>query len=514
LHSIDKHLSTALSFLMVMLVVGCASVPFNYPKTPGTIVRISDQTTLGKEGLEWMEEHGEASGFIPLVAGNDALGARLKLIEGAEESIDAQYFLIKPDQAGALFVGKLLLAADRGVRVRLLIDDIFTPGLDSELSLFNTHPNVEVRLFNPMTRQSFRYWSLLVDFRRANRRMHNKAFIVDDAFSIVGGRNIAEEYFEIEPSVEFADFDMLAIGKISTEVSDIFELFWNSSLSVPIEAFGVKVDPGELDRWRQKMQAVVSGASESVYARAVGSKLLHQVLNDEVQPYVAPAEIVTDDPEKLKQKVGQQEYKTLVNALSQRVNEAESEVLVVTPYFIPQQSGVEFVKDLLDRGVRVVIVTNSLASNNHLAVHSGYARYRKPLLEAGAEIYEVKANAAGVKEEFGQEPDTLTLHTKAVLIDREVLFFGSLNLDPRSIDINTEMGVFIESPEASVAFYDIIEESLPEATYRVVLNEDKQLRWIYDYQGQREVFTKEPLTSFWRRFKVGLFSILPIEDQL
>ena len=247
----------ALCMTLILLLSGCASVPFDYPKKPSAVTRISDQTTLGAEGLEWISRHGDASGFIALAEGNDALGVRLKLMEAAEESIDAQHFLIKPDQAGKLFVGGLLRAADRGVRVRFLIDDIFTPSVDSPLSVLNSHPNIEVRLFNPLTRQSFKYWSMLVDFGRANRRMHNKSFTVDDALVVFGGRNIAEEYFAVQPEVEFIDLDVLGIGKVAGDVANTLDQIWNASHSVPVEAFSVPVDPAELDQFLATFQSRV-----------------------------------------------------------------------------------------------------------------------------------------------------------------------------------------------------------------------------------------------------------------
>jgi putative cardiolipin synthase len=514
LHHTADRFFLILVLLLSSLVAGCASVPFDYPKKPSAVTRASDQTILGRASLEWIEEHDDASGFIALVKGNDALGVRLKMIEAAEESIDAQYFLIKPDQAGKLFVGSLLRAADRGVRVRFLIDDIFTPSLDSELSLLNSHPNIEVRLFNPMSRQSFKYWSMLVDFRRANRRMHNKSFTVDGALVVFGGRNIAEEYFEIQPEVEFLDLDVLGIGKVAGEVADTFDLFWNSSHAVPVEAFSVPVDPAELDRWRAIMEDLVSGARESVYSKALNSRLLQDVVDDRIEPYVAQAQVITDSPDKLQQKVGAQEYQTVVNELAQRASEAQSELFIITPYYVPRKSGAAFLESLLARGIRVVIVTNSLASTNHLAVHSGYARYRKQLLRAGAEIYEIKVDTPSGNDAVGPQPDKLTLHTKAVVIDRHTLFIGSLNLDPRSIEINTEMGVFVDSARIAGDTAALVEAALSEAAYKVVLDGKEQLRWIYDHGAEHKVYHKEPQTSFWQRFKVGFFRILPIEGQL
>jgi putative cardiolipin synthase len=499
--------------LLLLLLSGCVSVPFDYPKSPSAALSASADTVMGGYALEWSQQHGENSGFVALAGGNDALGARLKLIESAEVSIDAQYFLLKPDEAGALFIGKLLNAADRGVRVRLLIDDIFTPGLDSQFTLFNSHPNVEVRLFNPLSRQSAKSWSMLWNFSRANRRMHNKSFTVDDSITIIGGRNIADEYFEIKPEVEFNDFELLAVGPVVPEVNAAFDLFWNSELAVPMEAFAIDHDPQELDQWREVMTEVVSGARESVYARAVDSVLLEDISEGRLEPLAAPAYVVTDSPEKLKQAVGKEEYQSLAQEIERRFAAAESEIIIITPYYVPQKSGVEAVEALLAKGLRVVIITNSLASTNHVPVHSGYSRYRKRLIKAGAELYELKVDAVN-SEAAGETAESQTLHTKAIVIDRETLFIGSLNFDPRSVDINTEMGVFIDSAEGAQLFAEIVGQDLAQSTYSVQLNENNKLRWVYQGDGVREELKKEPQTSLWRRFAAGFYGVLPIEGQL
>ncbi len=497
--------------LFLLLLAGCAAAPFDYPKTVSRVVPASDTTRMGQFYAKWLQQHGEDSGFVGLEKGNDALGARLRLMEAAEKTIDAQYFLLKPDEAGGLFIGKLLRAADRGVRVRLLIDDIFTPVEDSTLALFNHHPNVEVRIFNPVARQGFKYVNMLWDFNRANRRMHNKSFTVDGSVSIVGGRNIADEYFEIKQEVEFDDFELLTFGPVVAEIAGAFDLFWNSELAVPMEAFGADFDPTELKQWRSAMDAVVAGARESVYARAIDSPLLQDIAEGRIEPIAAPAYVVTDEPEKLVQKVGATEYQSLARELGKQFDRAQREVIIISPYFVPGKEGVAAITQWLQRGVRVVIVTNSLASTNHVPVHSGYARYREPLLRAGAELFEVKSNAEVTGAE-GNAADRRTLHTKAVIFDRALLFIGSLNFDPRSIDINTEMGVFIASPEAASRLAEAVMDNLFDLTYAVELDARGKLVWSYRGNGQRP--DKEPDTGWWRRFKAGFYGVLPIEGQL
>ena len=442
-----------------------------------------------------------------------ALGARLRLVERADQGIDAQYFLIKGDLAGSLFTGKLLRAADRGVRVRFLVDDIFTTGLDPELSLLNSHPNIEVRLFNPLSRR-FRLFSFLKDFRRANRRMHNKSFTVDNVFTIVGGRNIADEYFQTHPDVEFADFDLLGFGPVAAMVSETFDLFWNSEQAVPMEAFGRKVNEKDLDEIRRHMMEQVEQAEDGVYVRAVNSRFIDDLVRNRIAPFPSSVTVVTDHPEKLENPVGD-EYKALASELRQVVQEAKKEVLLLTPYFVPRKSGVAFLREIRSRGVRVVVVTNSLASTNHVAVHSGYTPYRKELLEAGIELYELKVDSVRSEGDVESDgADRLILHAKVAIVDRKVLFIGSLNLDPRSIDINTEMGLFLDSPEIATRFAEGVDSDLPQFTYRVVLGEDGRINWRYECKNEISIEHREPQSGFWRRFAAGFYRWLPLENQL
>lgn len=498
----------------LLILVGCVSIPSDYPRQFSEAPAVSANTGLGQLALEWKLEHGDDSGFLGMPSGIEALGARLRMMEQAQHSIDAQYFLLKPDQAGALFVGEMLLAADRGVKVRFLIDDIFTPGLDRELTLLSSHPHIAVRLFNPMGNRYFKYGNYLLDFQRANRRMHNKSFTVDSALSIVGGRNIAEEYFELQDKVIFDDYEVMAIGPVVTEVGSAFDQFWNSELAIPIEAFGVDVQKQDLDLWRQTIQQRADDSAQGAYSKAVNSSLVLDLMDDKVEAVPARAIVVTDSPEKLQAAVGDQALAELALELDRRFNQAQKEIVIITPYFVPRITGVEVIENLLARDIRVVIITNSLASTNHTAVHSGYARYRKRLIQAGAELYEIKADEVGDQDGVERGPEMLTLHTKAAIIDRNTVFVGSLNFDPRSMDINSEMGLFISSDPVGLEFYDMVADSVSGVTYKVIVNEQDQLRWVYDHAGKREVLDKEPLTSWGRRFMASFYGVLPIEGQL
>ncbi len=509
-----KNATHALLITLSLILAGCGSIPFDYPKTPSSALPVTGEAPLGQTALQWQQQHGENSGFISLPNGIEALGARLRMMEAAESTIDAQYFILKMDRAGALFTGKMLRAADRGVRVRLLIDDIFTPSADQALSLLNSHTNIEVRLFNPLSRQSFRYLSYALDFKRANRRMHNKSFTVDNSMTIVGGRNIGEEYFELKQDVKFDDYEVLAIGPVVEQVSEGFDAFWNSELSVPMEAFGLAVDSADLEQWREHIKIRIQESEQGIYAKAVNSSLLRDVREQKIQPVVARAVMVSDSPDKLLSNVGKKELATLAVEMSRRFRAAQREIIIITPYFIPQESGAQMLEELVAKGTRVMIITNSLASTNHVAVHAGYARYRKRLLKAGVELYEIRVDIVGGENEWGHKPEMVTLHSKATIIDGATIFVGSLNFDPRSMLINTEMGLFIESAEAGFQFRQFVVKELPSVTYKVELDERGKLRWKYQHDGELEILDREPQASWGRRFMARIYRLLPIESQL
>lgn len=499
--------------LIALFIAGCASAPLDFPKEYSEALPDTGETHLGREVAEWTAGHPGKSGFYPLTAGIDALGARLALIDVAETSVDAQYFLMKPDSAGRLFVMKLIEAADRGVRVRLLLDDIFTTVKDDVFVVMDQHPNIEMRIFNPVSRDGVYYVNYLGHFKLANRRMHNKSFTVDNQVSIVGGRNIADEYFELLTEAEFVDFDMLAVGPVAAEVSDTFDRFWNHKLSVPVEALDKNKNLPDLETARANVDEKSIAASQSIYGRALDSLLLHNITEDRVKLFPAESKVVTDDPDKLLNKVST-EQKVLLTELANTIDEAVSEVVVITPYFIPGKNGVDYWRRITNKGVRVIIVTNSLATNNHVPVHSAYARYRHDMIDAGVELYEIRVDASkNPSDDTKTAYDSVTLHTKLALMDRRYTLVGSLNLDPRSIDINTEFGVFVDNTDMAGGITEWVLEALPTFTYRVTENEKGKLRWTAVIDGKQVVEKSEPQASGWRKFKAWISRVLP-EKQL
>lgn len=497
--------------LLMLLVAGCATVPHDIPKVSSMYISNTSDTHFGRQVADWSDEHDGKSGFFPLGQGMDALGARLRLLEKAETSVDLQYFLMKDDTAGIVVMHALLQAADRGVRIRFLLDDVFTTTPDKNLLLINQHPNIEVRLFNPISRRGLRALNFVGNFRRANRRMHNKSFTADNAISIVGGRNIADEYFQLKDTSVFADFDVVVLGPVVSEISRSFDDYWNHMLAIPIEQLSKEPDEGALESTRAKIAEELGALYSGVYQGALESNLLQDLISGAQPWYVADARVMADSPEKLVNTVGP-EHKKLVGELREIVELATEEVIIISPYYVPGNNGVELARKLVDSGIRVVVVTNSLASNNHVPVHSAYGRYRKDVVGMGVELFEARADA-GRFAQGTDAPEQFTLHTKLMLIDRRYLFVGSLNMDPRSIDINAEMGLLVDSPEMTGAMADRIDEVLPDITYRVILTDKNKLEWHGITDDVEVVETREPQTSAWLRFKAWFMKIAP-ESQM
>ena len=511
-----KPQSSICKFLLAMLLAlmsACASTNFDVEQNSSFAIPASENTRLGKlkNDRDEFQSAGE-SAFFPLAHGDDSLGARLRLIDAAEESIDLQYFMMKDDFIGALLSAKLLEAAERGVRVRFLLDDIFTTIQDVDLFVLNEHENIEVRLFNPIARRGFKYLNYAWNFSSVNRRMHNKSFTVDGSFTIVGGRNLATEYFSLNDDTEFFDIDMLARGPIVDEVAASFDNFWNFPKALGIEHLRDKPSQVQLQAARQAIDNALSSEGAAIYREAIESKILTQLVNGEISDFVAEAELIAELPEKLKLPVDDDSLR-LIKVLGEYMKDAKSEIFIVTPYFIPTAKGMDFFQSIREKGVSVRLVTNSLASTNHVPVHAAYERYRKGMLAMGAEIYETRADAFQGLEPDAKSRQRSTLHAKLIVIDRRYVFIGSLNLDPRSVVINSEIGVMIDSPKLAATLMEDIEDGFDREVYRLELEAERDLIWHGRYKGEAVELTRNPQASWWRHFTVNLFKILP-EGQL
>ena len=505
-----------------LFVAACAALPENFDRPVSAAYIHTEDTRLGRWIREETGMHPEKSGMHLLASGLDAFVARAVLARTAERSIDAQYFLLHSDLVGKLFIQELLKAADRGVRVRLLVDDIGLGGRDLGAAILDTHPHIEVRLFNPFSRKRLRISQLLTGFRSVRRRMHNKSFTADNQATIVGGRNIGDEYFDAHPALLFSDLDVLAVGPVVREVSDSFDTFWNHELAYPASVLkGNPPSAQEIEAARNAFEKITGGSEAEIYRHALDtSDLAQKMRQGELQFDWGKAKVLWDKPEKLLSKHDDTTYH-LSPQLRPHFESLEKELILISPYFVPGKRGIAFLKQLGDRGVTVRILTNSLASGNHAIVHAGYGKYRKDLMRSGIELFEMKRIAEPEQEENSSLYDSLqsaTLHTKSFIFDRGKVFVGSLNLDPRSVVHNTEIGVLFETRRTAEGMAEWLDKNMDQLMYRLELEKNEAgketIRWHEKKDGKVHTYTVDPDTSFWRRFGIEFLSIFPIESQL
>jgi len=509
--------------LVCMAFAACASLPPNIDRQPSSAFTDTDDTRLGESISEDLAAHPGKSGFHLLASGLDAFAARALLASGAERSIDAQYYLWHDDLVGRLFVDAMLQAADRGIRVRLLLDDM---ALDAEkdiaVAALDAHANVEIRVFNPFSRNGARWLQFVTRFDEVSRRMHNKSLTVDNQVSVIGGRNIGNEYFEADPDIAFGDLDVLTVGPIVRQVSDSFDLYWNSASSYPIATLTGR-EPGaeNLTRLRDALAEFVAQQRDSAYLQALrGSDLIEKITAGRFDFHWGDAQLFYDDPAKISSDRDRVELhmSSQLRPLESRVSQ---ELTIFSPYFIPGREGVERFRQLRERGVRVRILTNSLASTDVSAVHAGYAKYRRYLLRDGVELYELDKTLTREQRKQKKGPggsSNASLHAKSFVIDRDAVFIGSMNLDPRSLVENTEIGVIFQSADIAGKMSQWFDDKVDQVAFRLALEVDENgneiLVWQRKIDGAEQRFTTEPNTGFWRRFAVGVLQLLPIESLL
>lgn len=489
-----------------LTLVGCAQ-PLSTLKTATHSNVDNFSTSFYQHTRPYTQANPNKTGFHPLGDGQAALLARLALIEGAQKTIDVQYYIYRDDATSNLLTWYLYQAAERGVRVRLLLDDMQNRD-DQALASLSAHPNVEVRLFNPFGNRSFKPLSFLTDFDRLNRRMHNKSIIADSVFAITGGRNIGDEYFSANGNVEFGDFDLLMMGKIIPQVSRQFDEYWNSKPATPIEALVSEAHlptTTQLDQWQQAQKHYLS----SDYARSLKQHpMVQKLLNQTLPFYWADAELIYDTP----YKVENSQDDLLLHQLSAMISKAKTDFLLISPYFVPTEVGAKTLAAAAKNGLNITIVTNSLASNDVFAVHGWYAKYRQIMLEGGVKLYETKIDPELKKKHSWLGSSRSSLHAKTFIIDRSKVFVGSFNFDPRSAYLNTELGVFVDSKPFSDIFYSNLNNLLEKSAYRLVLDNNNDITWIDDTNGQQ--FDSEPDSSAMLKIGAWLAGILPIEKQL
>jgi putative cardiolipin synthase len=489
-------------------------------RTASTALINTADTQLGRYAVKANPGDASKSGIYPLASPEESFAARALLARAAERSLDVQYYIWHGDTSGYLLFEECWNAAERGVRVRLLLDDNNTSGLDQTLAALDSHANIEVRLFNPFANRSMRLLGYLTDFGRLNRRMHNKSLTADSQVTIVGGRNVGDEYFALGEGMVFADLDVVAVGGAARDVSVAFDLYWNSESAYPAESIVGKAGAAAITDLKAKFTATRSAPEAAHYLDALKrTRLIEALMLDQLTLEWAATHLVYDEPAKVLGDVPASDL--LFTRMQQVLGDAEREIDLISPYFVPGEEGTKALAAYPGRGIKLRVLTNSLAATDVGAVHAGYAKRREELLRGGVQIYELKpdplqdatrekSSAKGVGGSGGSGGSAASLHAKTFAIDRRRAFVGSFNFDPRSYSLNTELGVVIESPRLADSISATLDRDLARSAYEVVLK-DGGLEWV-ERTDQGEVrYDKEPKTGFWKRFGVGFMSILPIE---
>lgn len=455
--------------------------------------------------------HPGKSGIVELRDARDAFAARAHLADVAEHTLDIQYYIWRNDMSGRLLFEALRRAADRGVRVRLLLDDNNTIGLDTLLAALDSHPNIAIKLFNPFVLRRWRTLNFLIDFLRLNRRMHNKSFTADGHVTIVGGRNIGDEYFDAHNEIAFVDLDVLAIGPVVDAVASDFERYWHSASAYPAASILRRPDRPSLLEIERAAEHAARDPGALAYVRALhSSRFVQDLIAGTLQFQWASTSMWSDDPAKGLGRANPRDL--LTDRLYAALRATTSELQLITAYFVPTAAGVESLIELVRKGVKVTVLTNSLEATDVGIVHAGYAKHRKRLLKAGVGLYELKrmARRSGRDRKLTGNSGS-SLHAKTFSIDRAQVFVGSFNFDPRSAVLNTEMGFLIDSPIAAQAITATFATDIPELSYRVELTKRGMLRWVETRDGVETVHRKEPASPWWRRATLWVLAKLPIE---
>src|SRR5690625_2641338 len=513
-------------FSLVALLGGC-SLPKQVDVTPSfTLDKSHTQGTRLHQAIAPLaRQHPDLSGIYPLADAFEAFAVRMHLTAQAQKTLDVQYYIWRADATGLMLLEALYEAAERGVRVRLLLDDNGTRRLDDILLALHEHPNIEVRLFNPFVIRNPKGIGFFFDFERLNHRMHNKSFTVDNSVTIVGGRNVGDGYFGADGSLLFADLDVLAVGQVVPEVSADFDRYWNNDYAFPIdliatESHANKSEPtGAQNFYPLNFSALLApfAARQTRFLQAAQQvNTVRDLLSGSLDLEWVKTEMVSDDPAKAQGKATPESM--LSFQLHHAIGNPRERVDLISPYFVPTATGVlGFAALINENNVQVRVLTNSYEATDVAIVHAGYMKHRKKLLRAGVKLYELKKISNGSLSPLRRNPLGISgssLHAKTFAVDGKRLFVGSFNFDPRSALLNTELGFVIHSERLAQQVSDLFEEEIPQNSYEVILTRQRQLRWLEPQDNPQEspiIHEVEPGTTLVERLWLGFISRLPIE---
>lgn len=495
--------------LTCLALGGCATLPRQIDKPYSQALQNPGSTRLGRIVAGGDSGEADLSGIRLLSSGEEAFDSLIALADHAERTLDLQYYMITDDESSRILLQHVRLAADRGVRVRILVDDLNTVGEDRRFMRLGEQPNIAVRIFNPFPGGRFALWSRFLfsayDIPRINHRMHNKLFVADNAIAITGGRNIGDEYFTRDKTNNFVDLDVVCAGPIVPQLSRSFDYFWNSRYSYPI---GYLTDPVTMEARAPPAKANIHDDPADFLARELDAGKLKLSW--------VPATVLADRPVKIASETSSAEEQTIADDIEDLMRSARHEIIIISPYFVPGDEGVALIRDLTERGVHFRILTNSLATTDAPLVDVGYARYRAPLLKLGVDLRELRPKLGAARPRFHPFRFSIaSLHAKALVIDQKTVFIGSLNMDARSAHTNTELGIVIESTAIARQVTGLLNDISSYGSYKLALvDHSNRVEWLSSGPGAERIWYHDPDTTLLQRLAVKLLVPFAPEELL
>jgi len=493
----------------ILILAGCAGLPQHVKKYPSFALQSPQDTGLAKSVVA--SEDGSSknlSGVRLLASGEEAFDSLIALADHAERTLDLQYYIIHQDESARTLLDHVREAADRGVRVRVLVDDLNTAGEDRRFLHLGHHVNIEVRVFNPFPGGRSATWSRILtsisDIPRINHRMHNKLFVADNELAITGGRNIGDEYFTLDKHSNFIDLDVVVAGPVVAQLSASFDAFWNSKYAYPIASLAAADDT-----------EAAAPPPPPAPANDDANWLERELDAGTLRLDWVPATVLADRPAKIASETSPDEEVTIANNISALMRSAQHEVLVISPYFVPGEEGVALMRELIDRGVHIRVLTNSLASTDAPLVHNGYARYRAALLKMGVELCEVRPKLGQKRPRFHPfKTSNASLHAKALVIDQRTVFIGSLNMDRRSARFNSELGLVMRSPEIAKQVTSLLDDITADGSYKLSFDGKGHILWSVGEGDAERTWHTDPETTLLQRFSLRLLAPFAPEELL
>ena len=510
---------------IAITVTGCSTLPkHKIESIPETTLQVDTaQTTLAQIIQPLQEQHPDLTGYLVLFEPLEALATRLSLIDKAEKTLDLQYYIWDNDKVGSLALHALIRAVDRGVKIRLLIDDNNAKSTEGIFLALAQHPNIEVKLFNPYRFRKYRAFDMILDLKRINRRMHNKSFIADHQVALIGGRNMTNQYYNVSDNYQFSDVDVMLVGTAVKDISHSFDEYWSHEYAYKVqEVVNQSAHHLSYESLKRQLDEHYERVTVQNYLDLTSnSQAIDSLMSRDIQLDWVKAEVVKDSPDKIKSKAKKKEH--LNFQLIQHLEQPEKNVDLISAYFVPEKKGAKMLTDLAKDGVKVRVLTNSFKANDVAVVHAFYGKYRQNLLEHGVQLYEFLP--ALNKNDLDKNTEDLakkakvsikglsrsSLHAKLMALDEKQVFIGSFNFDPRSAYLNTEIGVLLNSPPLAQAVHTTMDENLSKYAYKLVLDANKKITWQRQTPQGPVIYTKEPRMKWWQRAGIKMLSWLPIE---